>query len=200
MIPEHRALIDFLSHDRPQSYEDYEVFYNHLLHSDSFLNLFHSQFPGQKHIQSEELARMILIETPFYTNKDSRITRNFFGGYTILSFSPQFRGPRYSDYLVPFRDLSLPYDAERIKSSLIEMKHRFDLATVGYETYVFTLDGHFYHAESNTLAHYDGIQDLLQCTPSLRSYLGCTPILKDHPFLSGYMPSPLQYLPPSHGL
>lgn len=200
MIPEHRALIDFLTHDQPQSREDYEVFYNHLLYSESFLNLFHSQFPGQKHIQSQELARMILIETPFYTNKDSRITRNFFQNYTILSFSPLFSRRRYTDYLVPFRDLSKPYAPKRIKSSLIEMKHRFDLATVGYETYVFTLDGHFYHAESNTLAHYDSIYDILSRSSPLSSYLGCTPIPEDHPFLSGYMPNPLQYLPPTHGL
>lgn len=200
MIPEHRALIDFLSHDQPQSREDYEVFYNHLLHSQSFLKLFHSQFPGQKHLKSDELARMVLIETPFHTSNDSAMTRNFFENYTILSFSPRFRRRRYADYLVPFRDLSLPYDAKRIKSSLIEMKHHFDLFTIDYETYVFTLDGHFYHAESNTLAHYDGIQEILQCTSPLGSFLGCTPILKDHPFLSGYMPSPLQYLPPTHGL
>lgn len=200
MISEHRALIDFLSHDRPQSYENYEVFYNHLLHSDSFINLFRSQFPHEKHLTAEKLASMILIETPFYTTKDSRIPRNFFENYTILSFSPLFRRPRYSDYLVPFRHLSAPYNAKRIKSSLIEMKHRFDLATIGYETYVFTLDGHFYHAESNTLAHYDGIIDLLSCKESSRSYLGCTRIPEDHSFLSGYMPNPLQYLPPSHGL
>lgn len=200
MIPEHRNLIDFLSQDQPQSREDYEVVYNRLLYSKSFLNLFHSQFPGQRHLQSDELAGMILIETPFYTGKGLLSGQNFFEGYTILSFSPRFPRRRYSDYLVPFRDLSLPYNEKHINSSLIEMNEYFNLVTVGYETYVFTLDGYFYYAESNTLAHYDGIEDLLSSKDPSRSYLGCTPIPEGHPFLSGYIFNPIQYLPPVNGL
>lgn len=206
MFQEHRDLIDFFLDPHRDNSEFHSLYYN-LLNSPVLQHMMKIQHPHLDDRTIHNYSRNISIELPFYTTIEGQVELdrvNFPSRYTTVLAAEAYDEDDYDDRICFFRDMNLSYkgNEQEINDNINTYGRRHNLYTLRWEGFVLTLDGHLHYIEKQMLAPYDSLHEIFSDEPTTSSWLGLTPMNRDHPFFQSYASRfSLDYLlPPQTGL